>query len=165
MKKIALISDTHSYYGDDLAKYLTGVDEIWHAGDIGDIETLDKYRKLAKVRAVHGNIDDYKVRIECPEYLYFEMENLKILMIHIGGYPGRYSPKAKTLIATYKPDVFISGHSHILKIMPDKSKDLIHFNPGACGLKGFHKVRTLILFTLDRGDIKDVKVVELPRYV
>ena len=165
MKKIALISDTHYYYGEDIAKYLKDKDEIWHAGDIGDVDTLDKYKSLTTVRAVYGNIDNAEIRVECPEYLFFTIENLKVLMIHIGGYPSRYSPRAKVLIEKYKPDIFISGHSHILKIMPDKKNDLLHLNPGACGLKGFHKVRTLIMFDLDDKNINNVKVVEMPRYL
>ena len=163
MKKIALISDTHSYYGEDVAKYLKECDEIWHAGDIGDAATLDKYRNLKPVRAVYGNIDGIDIRIDTPEYQFFTIEDLKVLMIHIGGYPGRYTPRARELITQYNPDIFISGHSHILKIMPDKKYDLLHMNSGACGKKGFHKIRTLILFDLDNGKIENVRVVELAR--
>ena len=163
MKKIALISDTHSYFGEDVAKYLKECDEIWHAGDIGDASTLDKYCNLKPVRAVYGNIDGIDIRIDTPEYQFFTIEDLKVLMIHIGGYPGRYTPGARELIIRYKPDIFISGHSHILKIMPDKKYDLLHMNPGACGKKGFHKIRTLILFDLDNGKIENVRVVELAR--
>ena len=165
MKNIALISDTHSYFGEDVNKYLKRSDEIWHAGDIGDIETLDKYRSLKKTRAVYGNIDGHEFRNDIPEHLFFEIEKLKVLMIHIGGYPNRYRPKAKELIKEYKPDIFISGHSHILKIMPDKGNDLLHMNPGACGIKGFHAVRTIILFSLDKGKIENVRVVEFDKKV
>jgi putative phosphoesterase len=163
MKKIALISDTHSYFGKDIEKYLLKCDEIWHAGDIGDAATLEKYRKMKPLRAVYGNIDGYDVRIDTPEFKFFTMEDLKVLMIHIGGYPGRYTPQARELIIKYRPDIFISGHSHILKIMPDKKYDLLHINPGACGNIGFHKVRTLVLFDLDCGNIQNVRVVELTR--
>jgi len=163
MKKIALISDTHSYFGKDIEKYLLKCDEIWHAGDIGDAATLEKYRKMKPLRAVYGNIDGYDVRIDTPEFKFFTMEDLKVLMIHIGGYPGRYTPQARELIIKYRPDIFISGHSHILKIMPDKKYDLLHINPGACGNIGFHKVRTLVLFDLDCGNIQNVRVVELAR--
>lgn len=163
MKKIVLLSDTHSYFGDELKKYLSDCDEIWHAGDIGDYETLEKYKEFAPVKAVFGNIDGHELRLECPESLCFETEGVKVSMIHIGGYPGRYTPKAKQLIFRYKPDIFISGHSHILKIIPDPKNNLIHMNPGACGIKGFHLVRTIILFTLDNGKIEDVKVVEFAR--
>ena len=161
MRKIALISDTHSYFGEDIAKYLYQCDEIWHAGDIGDIETLEKYENLKPVRAVYGNIDGQDVRSAVPEYQFFSVELLKVLMIHIGGYPGRYSGIAKELINKYKPDIFVSGHSHILKIMPDRKNDLLHINPGACGIKGFHKVRTITLFDLDNGKIENVRVVEM----
>ena len=163
MKKIALISDTHSYFGEDVEKYLKECDEIWHAGDIGDAITLDKYHNLKPVRAVYGNIDGIDIRIDTPEYQFFTIEDLKVLMIHIGGYPGRYTPGARELITRYNPDIFISGHSHILKIMPDKKYDLLHMNPGACGKKGFHKISTLILFDLDNGKIENVRVVELAR--
>ncbi len=163
MKYIGLVSDTHSYFGEDVNKYLRQCDEIWHAGDIGDLHTLDAYRSIQPTRAVFGNIDGHEVRIDSEEYLVFEVENVKILMIHIGGYPGRYTPKAKELIRRYKPDIFISGHSHILKIMPDKSNDLLHMNPGACGVKGFHAVRTIILFTLENGKIDNVRVVEFDK--
>lgn len=160
MKKIALISDTHSYFEEDVNKYLTECDEIWHAGDIGDIETLDKYRVISKVRAVYGNIDGHELRSDIPEYLFFTLDTLRVLMIHIGGYPGRYTPKARELIISYNPDLFISGHSHILKVIPDKRNDLLHMNPGACGIKGFHSVRTLLLFSINKGKIEDVRVVE-----
>lgn len=161
MKNIALISDTHYYFKEDVNKYLKESDEIWHAGDIGDIETLDNYRSLGKeVRAVYGNIDGHEVRNDSKEYCYFELERLKVLIIHIGGYPNRYTPRAKELIKRFKPDIFVSGHSHILKIMPDRKNDLLHMNPGACGIKGFHRVRTMILFSLDKGKIENVRVVE-----
>lgn len=163
MLKVGLISDTHSYFGKDVTKYLSDCDEIWHAGDIGDLETLEKYEKIKPVRAVYGNIDGQDIRVEIPEHLYFEVEGLKVLMIHIGGYPGRYTPLAREFINRFKPDIFISGHSHILKIMPDKKNNLLHMNPGSCGKKGFHKIRTLILFDLDNGNIKNVRVVELAR--
>ncbi|MEZ4908888.1 MAG: metallophosphoesterase family protein [Saprospiraceae bacterium] len=159
--KIGLISDTHSWFGDDVNKYLNNVDEIWHAGDIGDISTADKYKSLKPFRAVYGNIDGHEVRIEYPEYNLFKVDDLKILMIHIGGYPGRYSPRARQLIQELKPDIFISGHSHILKIIPDKKNNLLHMNPGACGKRGFQKLRTLILFEINKNNIENVQVVEL----
>lgn len=163
MTKIALISDTHSYFEEDVNKYLRECDYILHAGDIGDVTIYDKYSKLGKLKAVHGNIDNHEVRIECPEYLFFKIEDISILMIHIGGYPGRYTPKASALIRKYKPDLFISGHSHILKIIPDRKNDLLHMNPGACGKKGFHAVRTLILFDIEDDKMKNARVVELSR--
>jgi len=161
--KIALISDTHSYFGEDINKYLKDVDEIWHAGDIGDQETADKYRSLAPFRAVYGNIDPYIVRYEYPEHIFFEAERMKILMMHIGGYPGRYSPKAKNLILKFKPDVFISGHSHILKVMFDDKLSVLHMNPGSCGIKGMHRFRTLLLFDILSGKVENLRVVEITR--
>ncbi len=163
MKKIALISDTHSYFGEDVNKYIVNCDEIWHAGDIGDVETLVKYRNLKPLRAVYGNIDGHEIRLDAPEYQFFNIDELKVLMIHIGGYPDRYTPRARELISKYNPDIFISGHSHILKIMPDGKNDLLHINPGACGKKGFHKVRTLVLFDIDNSNIQNVRVVEMDR--
>ncbi len=160
MTKIALISDTHSYFGEDVNKYLRECDCILHAGDIGDVDTYDKYAGLGNFKSVYGNIDNNEVRLECPEYLFFKIEDISILMIHIGGYPGRYTPKALGLIQKYNPDLFVSGHSHILKIIPDKKNDLLHMNPGACGKKGFHAVRTLILFDIDGSEIKNARVVE-----
>lgn len=163
MKNIALISDTHSYFGEDVNKYLIECDEIWHAGDVGDIQTLDNYRNITKVRAVYGNIDGHVLRSDIPAYLSFNIEGLSVLMIHIGGYPERYTPLAKKLIQKYKPDLFISGHSHILKVIPDKQNNLLHLNPGACGIKGFHAVRTMILFSINKGQIENVRVVEIVR--
>jgi len=159
--KIALISDTHSYFGDDVNKYLVDVDQIWHAGDIGDLATADQYKSIKPLQAVYGNIDGHEVRSEYPEFQFFKAEGLKILMIHIGGYPGRYSPQARKLILDYRPDLFISGHSHILKIIPDPKFELLHMNPGSCGTKGFHKVRTLILFEIIGKTYENVRVVEL----
>ncbi len=161
MTKIALISDTHSYFGEDVNKYLRECDYILHAGDIGDIDTYDKYYRLGEFKSVYGNIDNHEVRLECPEYLFFKIEDVSILMIHIGGYPGRYTPKALELIRKYNPDLFVSGHSHILKIIPDRKYDLLHMNPGACGKKGFHSLRTLILFDIEGSEMKNARVVEL----
>jgi putative phosphoesterase len=161
--KIALISDTHSYFGEDVNKYLREVDEIWHAGDIGDIETADKYRELRPFKAVYGNIDGHEVRTEYPEYYYFNSYGVNILMMHIGGYPGRYTAQARSLIEEFKPDLFITGHSHILKIIPDRKFNLLHMNPGSCGTKGFHNIRTFILFEIEDAKIENLRVVELAR--
>lgn len=161
--KIALISDTHFCFEEDVNKYLREVDEIWHAGDIGDLNTADKYNVLKPLRAVYGNIDGHEIRTEYPEYLYFNAGGINVLMTHIGGYPGRYTPQARSLIEEYKPDLFITGHSHILKIMPDKKYNLLHMNPGSCGTKGYHSIRTLILFDIEASNIENVRVVELAR--
>jgi putative phosphoesterase len=164
MTSIALISDTHGYFGEDVNKYLVGVDEVWHAGDIGDVSTLEKYESLGKTfRAVYGNIDGHRLRRDYEEYLDFEIDGLKVLMIHIGGYPGRYSKEAYALINQKKYDLFISGHSHITKVMRDPKHNLIHMNPGSCGHHGFHLMRTLIRFKIDAGQIRDLEVIELGR--
>ncbi|MGE5356334.1 MAG: metallophosphoesterase family protein [Deltaproteobacteria bacterium] len=161
--KIALISDTHSYFGEDVNKYLREVDQIWHAGDIGDIDTAEKYRSISQFNAVYGNIDGYELRAEFSEYLFFNAGGINVLMIHIGGYPGRYTAQAKNLIEQYNPDLFISGHSHILKVMPDKKNNLLHMNPGSCGTKGFHNIRTLLLFEIENSGIENLRVVELSK--
>lgn len=163
--KIALISDTHSFFGEDVNKYLLDVDQIWHAGDIGDIETADKYRSIKEFKAVYGNIDGQDLRVEFPEYVFFDVGGVKVLMIHIGGYPGRYTAQARNLIEQYYPDLFITGHSHILKITPDKKHNLLHMNPGSCGTKGFHAFRTLILFDIENSKIENVRVVELSKRI
>ncbi len=162
-RKILLLSDTHGTWDDFIEKYLPGNDEIWHAGDIGSLEILDRLESYAPVRAVYGNIDNAKIRAAVPEYNFFEVENLKVLILHIGGYPGRYTPRAKELIRKYRPDVFISGHSHILKLMRDYENDLLHMNPGAAGKYGFHKVRTMIRFELHFSEIKNPEIIERPR--
>lgn len=164
MKRIALISDTHGYFGEDINKYLREVDEIWHAGDIGPMDVVKKYESLSKpFRAVYGNIDDHVVRRSFAEVLKFTEQGVNVLMIHIGGYPGRYSPKARQLLSEWPCDLFISGHSHITKIMRDQNRNLVHMNPGACGIHGLHQVRTLLRFSLSKGRIFDVEVVELGR--
>jgi putative phosphoesterase len=162
-KKILLLSDTHGTFDDFIAKYAARADEIWHAGDVGTMEVLEKLEQYAPVRGVYGNIDGGKLRIILPEYNFFETAGIKILMLHIGGYPGKYSPRAKELIRKFKPDVFISGHSHILKIMPDRKYGLLHMNPGAAGKSGFHKVRSMIRFEINEGKIENPEVIERPR--
>ncbi|MEZ5050691.1 MAG: metallophosphoesterase family protein [Saprospiraceae bacterium] len=161
MKEIALISDNHSYFGDDIKDAVAGCDEVWHAGDVGDIKSIEYFLNNFECRGVHGNIDDRLVRDIFPETLFFECEGLQIYMKHIGGYPGRYNTIALQDIKTFSPDLFISGHSHILKVMRDEKLDLIHFNPGSYGLHGFHQVRTILKFSVDQGKIKNVRIVEL----
>lgn len=165
MLKIGLLSDTHGYIDPAVKKHFKGVDEIWHAGDIGNIETADFLARFKPLRAVYGNIDDHKVRRCYPESLNFEVEKVKVTMIHIGGYPGKYPQIISKILDKSVPNLFICGHSHILKVIYDDKRDLLHINPGAAGKNGFHKVRTLIRFTLDNGNIKDLEVIELnPRY-
>lgn len=161
MKKIALISDTHGHLDSLIYKYVRGCDEIWHAGDVGSIALTDELNKLCPVRVVYGNIDGQDVRKAYPEVSHFVCERLKVLIVHIGGYPGAYTRLAKQEIAKSKPDLFISGHSHILKIMPDKKNSLLHMNPGACGNHGFHPVRTMIRFKVHEGKISEVQAIEL----
>ncbi len=163
MKKIGIISDTHHFIHPKIYDFFSEVDEIWHAGDIGSLETIDKLRTFKTIRAVYGNIDGTDIRMEYPEFNIFECEQTKILMIHIGGYPGRYQAKARKLIDEYKPDLFISGHSHILKVINDPSRGLLHINPGAAGKSGFHKKITLIRFRVDGKTFKDLEIMELPR--
>lgn len=161
MKKIGLLSDTHSYWDDKYEKYFADCDEVWHAGDIGSIALVEKFEAFKPFRAVYGNIDDYKVRESFPELLRFTVEDVDVLMTHIGGYPGRYEPKIRKIMQMDAPKLFISGHSHILKVMYDKTFNCLHINPGAAGIYGFHRVQTLITFVLDSGNIRDLNVVEL----
>jgi len=161
MTKILLLSDTHSYMDSRILHYAEECDEIWHCGDFGNWEVIEALEKIKPLRGVYGNIDDAKIRKEFPEVLHFKCEKIKVLMIHIGGYPGRYSALTKQEIEKEKPNLFISGHSHILKVMMDKKLNLLHMNPGAAGKVGWHKVRTLLRFTIDGEEIKDLEVIEL----
>ncbi len=162
MIRIGLISDTHGYLDPKVAEHFKNVDQIWHAGDIGTIDVCEELEKIAPLKAVYGNIDGGILRQSYPEHLKFSLQGLKIWITHIGGYPGRYNPKIREKVYALKPDLFICGHSHILKIQPDKKvPNLLHINPGAAGKHGFHKVKTLVRFGLDNGKIKDLEVIEL----
>jgi len=163
MKKILLLSDTHGYIDPDIIKYVKQADEVWHAGDIGDLKVTDKIKKLKPLRAVFGNIDGDKIRMEFPEHNRFKCEDVDVWITHIGGYPGRYDFKVKEDIKINPPKLFISGHSHILKVMADKKLDLLHMNPGAVGNYGFQKVRTMLRFVIDGKEIKDLEVIEFKR--
>ncbi len=158
---IALISDTHGALPTDVLKALEGVDEIWHAGDIGSLNCLEQMRTIAPVRAVYGNIDSAEIRMETDEDLSWELHGLKFLMTHIGGYPPKYNRRSLPMLEVIQPDVFICGHSHILKVLRDKKRNIIHLNPGACGHKGFHQFRTFLKFDVTEEGLKDMKVVEL----
>lgn len=164
MKKILLISDTHNYIDETIVSHAQKVDEIWHAGDIGSLALYEKLQAITTVRAVFGNIDGQDLRIRIPKIATFECEGLKVLMTHIGGYPGRYEPSVKPQILAYKPNIFVSGHSHILKVMNDNKLGLLHINPGAIGKTGFHQVRTMIEFEIDNGVPKNLAVVECNRW-
>ena len=163
MTKILLLSDTHSYIGDDILKYIKKADEVWHAGDIGDLQVTDAIKELKPLRAVYGNIDNAKARAEFPEHNIFTCENVNVWITHIGGYPGRYSPSIREKIKQNPPNLFISGHSHILKVMPDKKLNLLHMNPGAIGKHGFHKVRTMLRFEINGKNISNLEVIEYKR--
>jgi uncharacterized protein len=161
MRRILLLSDTHSHFDEKLPKYIQSVDEVWHAGDIGLIDVCAKIEALKPLRAVHGNIDAADVRAVYPESQLFMCEEVKVLITHIGGYPGRYSPAARAVIQEERPRLFICGHSHILKIMYDQKHDLLHLNPGAAGAQGFHQVKTILRFSIDESEIKDMEIIEL----
>ena len=163
MKKILLISDTHGYIDDRIIQYAKQSDETWHAGDIGELKVTDELKKVTTVRAVHGNIDNNKIRAEYPENLRFQIEEMKIWITHIGGYPNKYNQRIRQEINNNPPDVFICGHSHILKVINDKKLDVLHINPGAIGKHGFHHVRTMIRFEIMKSKIQNLEVIEFKR--
>lgn len=161
MKKIVLLSDTHGFLDQKIKSYAAKSDEVWHAGDIGKSSILDELETLKPVRAVYGNIDSHQIRKQAPEFLAFSCQGVSILMLHIAGYPGRYNTRAKKLIEIHQPQLVICGHSHILKVMQDKQYKHLHLNPGAAGISGFHKVRTLLRFELKQGKIQNLEAIEL----
>ncbi|MFG6687901.1 metallophosphoesterase family protein [Mariniflexile sp. HNIBRBA6329] len=163
MTKILLLSDTHSYIDDDVIKYVKQADEVWHAGDIGDLQVTDAIKALKPLRAVWGNIDDAKIRGEFPENNRFICEGVDVWITHIGGYPGAYNIRVREEIRANPPKLFICGHSHILKVMSDKKLNLLHMNPGAVGKHGFHKVRTMLRFTIDDTKIDNLEVIEFKK--
>ncbi len=163
MKKILLLSDNHSYIDDKILKYVKQADEVWHAGDIGDLTVTDSIKALKPLRAVYGNIDNAEARAEFPEHNRFHCEDVDVWMTHIGGYPPRYNNRVREELKANPPDIFISGHSHILKVMPDKKLDLLHINPGAIGTHGFHKARTMVRFEIDGKQIKNLEIIEFKR--
>lgn len=161
MKRIALLSDTHGFLDEKIWKYFEGCDEIWHAGDIGIIAITDELCKIKPVKAVYGNIDGQDVRSVWPKDQRFLCEGVDVWITHIGGYPGHYAPDVKDKIEAAPPKLFICGHSHILKVMYDKKLGLLHINPGAAGVHGFHKVKTLVRFSINNEKIEDLEVIEL----
>ncbi|MFL9485452.1 metallophosphoesterase family protein [Chitinophagaceae bacterium LWZ2-11] len=161
MKRIGLLADTHHYLDEAILKHLEVCDEIWHAGDFGTSAISDELKKLKPLKGVYGNIDGQDIRSEFPETLVWQCEDVKVLMIHIGGYPPRYNPISKKLLLQHQPQLFICGHSHILKVMYDDKLQCLHMNPGAAGKQGWHQIRTLIRFTIDGNNIKDCEVIEL----
>lgn len=163
MKTIGILSDTHGYWDERYAKHFATCDEIWHAGDIGSDDIITRLEKIAPVRAVAGNIDDSIMRHRFGTIQEWETEGVKVMMTHIGGYPGKYAPGIKFKLETHRPKLFIAGHSHILKVMYDRQLQLLHINPGAAGVYGWQAVRTLIRLKLDAGNIKDLEVIELAK--
>ena len=163
MKKIGLLSDTHGYIDEKIIEFFKDCDEIWHAGEIGDIEIADKINLIKPLKAVFGNIDGQDVRVVYPKVQSFKCEELNVLMTHIGGYPGKYEKSMREMIEKLKPNLFISGHSHILKVIYDDKNGLLHINPGASGKSGLHKLQTAVRFMIDKKDIKNLEVFEKPR--
>ncbi|WP_242918416.1 metallophosphoesterase family protein [Pontibacter liquoris] len=160
--KIGLLSDTHSYVDDQILRLLADRDEIWHAGDFGSMDVAEQLKQVAPLRGVYGNIDGKDIRQVYPKVLRFEANDLDVLMTHIGGYPGKYHPDVREMIQANPPQLYITGHSHILKIMPDKKlPGLLHINPGASGKHGFHKIRTMVRFSIESGQVRDLQVIEL----
>lgn len=161
MTRILLLSDTHSHIDDAIIKYVNQADEVWHAGDIGDLNVTDQIKKLKPLRGVFGNIDDDKARLDFPLHNRFFCENVDVWITHIGGYPGKYNPKIVEELTKNPPKLFICGHSHILKVIFDKKNNFLHMNPGAAGISGFHTIRTMLRFVIDNDKIKDLEIIEL----
>jgi putative phosphoesterase len=163
MTRIGLLSDTHGYLDDSVFKHFENCDEIWHAGDFGNIELADKLAAFKPLRGVYGNIDGKDVRIVYPEHLRFQCENVDVWMTHIGGYPDKYNPAIRREIYTKPPKLFICGHSHILKVIYDKKINCLHLNPGAAGKQGWHKVRTMLRFCISGEKIHTLEAIELQK--
>ncbi len=163
MKKILLLSDTHGCIDESILRYVRQADEVWHAGDIGNLTVTDTIKQIKPLRAVYGNIDGATARLEFPEELIFTCEGMKVFMIHIGGYPGKYKVDVRQRIMEEKPNIYICGHSHILKVQYDNQFNVLHMNPGAAGISGFHQVRTMLRFVIDNGNIKDLEIIEWPK--
>lgn len=160
MAYIGLLSDTHAIFDEKLIDFFSDVDEIWHAGDFGSIEVSDKISAVKPLKGVYGNCDGAEIRLVHPYIQLMNVDGMKVLMMHIGGYPGRYDYKALQLIESHMPDIFICGHSHILKVINDKRYNMLTINPGAAGIQGFHTVRTALRFRIEKGTIKDMEVGE-----
>lgn len=161
MKQILLLSDTHGHIDDRIVAYAQEVDEIWHAGDFGNLAVIESLQQIKPLRGVYGNIDGTEIRKIVPEVARFYCEEVEVLMIHIGGYPKKYTPLVKKEIASRTPQLFISGHSHILKAMYDSENSLLHLNPGAAGKQGWHQMRTMMRFTIEGEEIRNLEIIEL----
>lgn len=163
MLQIGVLSDTHGFVPPQLYHFFDKCDEIWHAGDWGDLATFHQLKKFKPLKTVYGNIDGQYLRLEMPEVVSFTLEQTKVLMLHIAGYPGNYNAKAKQLIRQYAPNIVVCGHSHILKVINDKQLNHLHINPGAAGYKGFHQVATAIRFRISENRFFDMEVWEMPK--
>jgi putative phosphoesterase len=161
MVRIGIISDTHGWLDEQVFRHFEDCDEIWHAGDFGSLIISEQLKAFKPFRGVYGNIDNNKLRLDYPEQLVFTCEKVRVMIRHIGGYPPRYNPETKKQLRLHRPGLFISGHSHILKIMFDERLQCLHINPGAAGKQGWHKVRTLVRMTIDGTDMKNCEVIEL----
>lgn len=161
MKKILLLSDTHSFIDEQIFKFVRQADEVWHAGDIGDLQVTDQIKAIKPLRAVYGNIDDANARMSFALDEKFTVENVSVWITHIGGYPNKYNLRIREEIQKNPPKIFISGHSHILKVQYDQKLNLLHLNPGAAGKHGFHQIRTMLRFELENGEIKNLEIIEL----
>ncbi len=161
MKRILLLSDTHGFIDDQILKFVKQADEVWHVGDIGAIKVTDAIKELKTLRAVYGNVDNKTIRTEFPLDQRFKIEGVSVFMTHIGGYPNKYFARVKEELINDTPDLYICGHSHILKVIRDKKLNLLHMNPGAAGKHGFHKIRTMLRFVIDKKEIKNLEVIEL----
>ncbi|WP_333693905.1 metallophosphoesterase family protein [Flavobacterium sp.] len=165
MKKILLLSDTHGFIDEKVLKYVRQADEVWHAGDIGDLIVTDEIKKIKPLRAVYGNIDNAHARLEFPSHNRFLCEDVDVLITHIGGYPGKYSMSIHEELQNNTPNLFICGHSHILKVQYDKQLHLLHMNPGAAGISGFHQVRTMLRFEIRGKSIENLEVIEFEKKI
>lgn len=161
MKQIGILSDTHGYWDDRYAKYFSDCDEIWHAGDIGDYSIIERLQEICPARAVSGNVDHGEVKRRCPELIEFEIEGVKVLLTHIGGYPKKWSPGMKKILKKDGIRLMVDGHSHILRVIYDRELGLLHVNPGAAGQQGWHKKRTLVRLVIDGEDMRDCEIIEL----
>lgn len=164
MTKIGLLSDTHGWLNPSIYDFFKDCDEIWHAGDIGSDDVAIELSAFKKLRAVYGNIDDWEIRADYPQFQIFKVEDVKVVMTHIGGYPNAYAPGIRQMLLEERPDIFISGHSHILKVMRDPKLNLLHLNPGAAGMKGFHKKVTMLRFQIDGKEATNLEIYEADRY-
>ncbi len=165
MKRIGLLSDTHGYLDPKIFEHFKDVDEVWHAGDVGSIEVIDELKAFKPTKGVYGNIDGTEIRSEWKEHEFFNCEGVDVLITHIAGKPGKYQRNAHELISKYRPQLFVCGHSHILLVKMDSNFDMLWMNPGACGYKGFHQVKTLLRFAISNGRIHDLEVIELGKRI